>query len=196
MIFYRETYNRFFHGFDTIGFEPGRLGFLLAEIKEGKAHDDPYRLRILAVKRTSPVETRFFWLSANALDLWSDLSSAGAPDHAEFVGISIGRQVYFYKPKVYMGQEARIPFHRAPADSELRYDSTARRTVRAGTTEFCVGWPFRVYERRGPGQWREHTDIPLPKGLDSAGKEMFDEAMKLDDTASTTWLAAPRTTCT
>lgn len=185
MIFDRETYKRFFHGYDiidcTIGFEPGRLGFLLAEIKEGKAHDDPYQLRLLAVKRTSPVETRFFWLSANALDLWSDLSSAWAPDHAEFVGVGVGRSVYAYKPKVYKGQEARIPFHRTPADSEeWRYDSTARRTGRAGTTVFCVGWPYRVYERLGPGQWREHTDIPLPEGLDSTDKEVFEDAMELD----------------
>ena len=184
MIFDRETYKRFFHGYDiidcTIGFEDGRLGFLLAEIKEGRAHDDPYQLRLLAVKRTSPVETRFFWLSANALDLWSDLSSAWAPDHAEFVGVSIGRQVYGYKPRVHKGQETRIPFHGVQADAEPRYDSIVLRTTRAGSTVFSVGKPFRVYERLGPGQWHEHTDIPLPEGLDSMDEEVFEAAMELD----------------
>jgi hypothetical protein len=187
MIFDRETYKRFFHGYDiidcTIGFEDGRLGFLLAEIKEGRAHDDPYQLRLLAVKRTNPVDTRFFSMSTNALSHWSDLCSAWEPGHAEFVGVDTGRTVYGYKPKVHKGQEARIPFHRVPAGAEARYDSIVRRTVRAGTAVFAVGWPFRVYERLGPDQWREHTDIPLPEGLDSTDEDTFDEAMGLDQSS-------------
>lgn len=183
MIFDRETYKRFFHGFDiidcTVGFEPGRLGFLLAEIKEGRAHDDTYQLRLLAVKRTNPVDTRFFSMSTNALSHWSDLCSAWEPGHAEFVGVDTGRTVYGYKPKVHKGQEARIPFYRAQAGAELRYDSIVRRTARAGSTVFAAGWPFRVYERLGPDQWREHTEIPLPEGLDSQDEEVFEAAMDL-----------------
>lgn len=183
MIFDRETYKRFFHGYDiidcTIGFEEGRLGFLLAEIKEGKAHDEPYQVRLLAVKLTNPLETRFFSLSANALSLWADLSSAWEPDHAEFVGVDNGCAVYGYKPKVHRGQESSIPFHGGETGSGLRYGSVVRRTVRAGTAVFSVGWPLRVYERLGPDQWREHTDIPLPEALSSPDPEVAEEARDL-----------------
>jgi len=75
-----------------------------------------------------------------------------------------GCAVYRYKPKVHKGHESSIPFHGGETVSWLRYGSV----VRAGTAVFSVGWPFRVYERLGPDQWREHTDIPLPEAMKAA----------------------------
>lgn len=184
MIFDRDAYRRFFDGYFirdcTIGFEDGRLGFLLFEEQEDDAHDEPFKVRLLAVKLTNPVETRFFSMSVNALGLGSDLCSAWAPDHSEFVAVGIGREAYGYKPKVHKGQESRIPFHGGEEPhpvSGLQYDSIVLRTARAGTTVFAVGAPFRVYERQGPDQWLEHTAIPLPEGLGSPDPELAKETL-------------------
>lgn len=167
MLFDRATYHRFLAGHFiqdcTLGFEPGRLGFLLFEEQEDDHHDEPFQVRLLAVKLTNPVETRFFSLSANALGLGAELGSAWAPGHSEFVAVGVGRETYGYKPKVHKGQESRIP-----SVAGRDWDSIVLRTARAGTAVFAVGAPFRVFERLGPAQWREHTGIPLPEGLDSA----------------------------
>ncbi|MDH0868131.1 hypothetical protein [Mitsuaria sp. GD03876] len=177
-IFDRDAWHRFMSGYFirdcTIGFEDGRLGFLLYEETEDRPMEEGFQIRILAIKLANPMETRFFSMSANGLGVGAQLCSAWAPQDAGFVGVGIGLEVYAYKPKVYKGREDDIPFEVRKLHPEAYSDFGAAvlKTARVGTTVFAVGGPLRLFERVGAQQWKEHADIPLPVDIGSADREV------------------------
>jgi len=177
-MFDRESWNRFMSGYFirdcTIGFEDGRLGFLLFEELDDDAQmEDGFQIRLLAVKVANPMETRFFSMSANGLGVGSQLSSAWAPQESEFVAVGIGLEVYAYKPKSHKGREEDIPFEvrKLGPDAYSDFGAGVLKTARVGATVYALGGPFRVFERVGPQRWKEHADIPLPAEIGSSDRE-------------------------
>lgn len=175
----RASWERFLEGFVivdcTIGFEDGRLGFLLYEELDADAQmEDGFQIRILAMKLGNPMESRFFSMSANGLGVGARLSSAWAPQEIEFVAAGIGREVYAYKPKAHKGREEDIPFpvRRLVPEAYSDFDAAILKTVRVGTTVFALGGPLRLFERVGPGRWIEHADIPMPEEIGSAVRDV------------------------
>lgn len=183
-MFDRDSWRRFMSGyivFDcTIGFEDGRLGFLLyEEMAEDARMEDGFQIRVLAVKLANPMETRFFSMSANGLGVGARLTSAWSPQNEEFVSTGIARETYSYKPKTYKGREQDIPFEARKLTPEAyhEFDAVVTKIVRVGTTVFAVGGPLRVFERTGDQQWIEHVDIPIPAELGSADRETMMDAL-------------------
>lgn len=178
MLFDRESWGRFMAGYvivdATIGFEDGRLGLLLYEETGTEAQmEDGFQIRLLAVKVGNPIATRFFSMSSNGLSVGARLSSAWAPKASEFVAVGIGLETYSYKPKSHKGREADIPFEvrKLRPDAYSEFGAGVLKTVRVGSTVYAIGGPFRVFERIGPQQWKEHADIPLPEQLGSRDRE-------------------------
>ncbi|UXH80645.1 hypothetical protein [Roseateles amylovorans] len=176
-LFDRPNWNRFMAGYMvrdcTIGFEDGRLGFLLfEELAPDAQMEDGFQIRLLAVKVGNPLETRFFSLSANALSVGANLSSAWSP-LGEFVAVGIGRHVYGYRPKSHKGREEDIPFEvrRLAPSAYSECGCAILKTVRVGMTVFAVGGPFRIFQRIGPQEWQEHSEIPIPAELGSSDRE-------------------------
>jgi hypothetical protein len=175
----KANYERFLNGYFvrdcTIGFESGRLGFLLYEEMDAEADmDEGFQIRVLAVKLSNPMETRFYSMSANGLRIGAHLSAGWSPSPDEFVACGIGRQIYSYKPKSHKGREAEIPFPSAgklKPDAYSEFDSAVLKTVRVGTTVFALGGPFRIFERTANQQWMEHKDIPIPPAIGSTDRE-------------------------
>lgn len=177
-MFDRESWNRFMSGYVvrdcTIGFEDGRLGFLLfQELDDDAQMEDGFQIRLLAVKLANPIETRFFSMSSNGLGVGAHLSSSWAPQDSEFVAVGITREVYAYKPKMHKGREEDIPFEvrKLAPDAYSEFGAGVLKTVRVGSTVFAVGGPFRIFERVGAQQWKEHADIPVPAEIGSADRE-------------------------
>ncbi|WP_147307154.1 hypothetical protein [Roseateles depolymerans] len=185
MLFNQETWARFMDGYlvrdCTLGFEEGRLGFLLfEELGADDRMEDGFDIWLLAVKLDQPPESRFFSLPVNRLSVAGQLSSAWSPRDSEFVAVGATREVYAYKPKAYKGREEDgIPFDVRKLSEEAyeQFDCAIYKTVRVGPTVFALGTPFRVFEREGPQQWREHEGIPLPADLGSADEETWEAAI-------------------
>lgn len=179
MMIDKENWQRFFSGYVvrdcTIGFEEGRLGFLLfEEIDEDASLDEGWQIRLIAVKLENPMETRFFSLSTNGLEMGAQLASAWSPAQPEFVCGAISRAVYSYRPKEYKGREDDIPFTSAgklKPDAYSEFDSAILKTVRVGCTVFALGSAFRIFERLSGQRWREHQDIPIPAAFGSSDRD-------------------------
>ncbi len=164
-----ENYKRFIDGYFvrdcTIGYESGRLGFLLYENQSDEEDlSEGFQIRLLAVKLPNPMETRFFSMSSNGLGIGASLSSAWSPSPNEFVACAIARETYSYKPKSHKGREPEIPFQggKIHSDAYGEFDSVIYKVVRVGPTLFAVGAPLRIFERIPNQQWKEHKEIPLP----------------------------------
>lgn len=179
MVFDKSAWKKYMDGFFvrdcTFGFEDGRLGFLIYEELEDDAElDEGWQMRLLAVKLSNPIDTRFFYITTNAIGVGGMIASAWHPRQQEFVVAGIGRQIYSYKPKEYKGREPDIPFPAAgklKPDAYSEFDCAIMKTVRVGSTVFAVGGPFRVFERTANQQWIEHKDIPIPAAIGSADRE-------------------------
>ncbi|UXH80640.1 hypothetical protein [Roseateles amylovorans] len=164
----------------TIGFEEGRLGFLLyEELEEGASLENGFKIRILSVKLSNDMDKRFFSMSANGLGVGARLASAWAPQNEEFVAVGIGRETYSYKPKAYKGREETIPFEgrKLSADAYHEFDAAITKTVRVGCTVFAVGVPFRIFERMDAQRWKEHDDIAIPPEIGSSDRETMMDAV-------------------
>lgn len=184
VLFDRDNWDEFMDGFMvrdcTIGFEDGRLGFLLFQEMDTDDHmEDGFDIWILSVRLNAPMESRFFALPADDLSVSGQLSSAWSPNTSELVAVGAGQSVYAYKPKTYKGQEPGIPFEggKLRPDAAGEFGCAIYKTVRVGTTVFALGTPFRIFERTGPNQWREHIDIPIPSELGSSDRTVFRAAL-------------------
>lgn len=159
----------------TIGFEPGRLGFLLYEYKDATDHlENGWLTRTLYVNMTMPMDERFFSRSGTGFGFGS-ISSAWSPNNTEYVSADIGKQVISYKPKAYKGNEPEIPFNPGPQvpGAYGEFGAAISKVIRVGTTVFAVGGPYRVFERIGHQQWKEHKELPIPASLRSADRETY-----------------------
>ncbi len=172
MVLDKSAWKKYMDGFFvrdcTFGFEDGRLGFLIYEEVEADAHlEDGWQMRLLAVKLTNPIDTRFFYITTNSIGVGGMIASAWQPKQPEFVVAGIGREIYSYKPKEYKGRELEIPFD----GKGYGYQDVGEvgcaitKTVRVGHTVFAVGAPMRVFERTAGQQWVTHEEIPIPAGL-------------------------------
>lgn len=182
MIFDEKSWNNICRGYTildgTIGFEAGRLGFMLAEVTEADHLDDGFQVRFVAVKLANPVEQRFFVREGDTLGRAS-LSAAWEPNQTEFVMADLMSRVWSYKPKLYKGSEAPVPFdgrgYGYPDVGEV--GSSVVRVTRVGSALYAVGSPFRVFQRL-PGQaWREHKAIPIPPDLKSKDEDKITRAL-------------------
>jgi hypothetical protein len=176
----KTNYERFLNGYFvrdcTIGYETGRLGFLLYQDADpDEDMSEGLQIRVLAVKLPNPMETRFYSMSANGLSISAQLSSGWSNSPDEFVACGIGRETYSYKPKSHKGREADIPFQggKLHPDAYGEYGAAITKIVRVGTTVFAVGGPLRIFERIANQQWKEHLDIPIPIEIGSSDREIY-----------------------
>lgn len=184
MIIDKACWNQFLNGYVikdcTIGFEDGRLGFLLfEELDEDAQLEDGFKIRVLSVKLANEMDKRFFSMSANGLGVGSRLTSAWHPRNEEFVAVGIGREAYSYKPKMYKGREQDIPFvaRKLSPQAYHEFDAVITKTVRVGETVFAVGGPLRIFERTDDQLWKEHADIEIPAELGSSDRETMMDAV-------------------
>jgi hypothetical protein len=182
-IFDKSTWNEFADGFlfrdCTIGFEDGRIGFLLVQEIGSKDHiEDGWETRLLAVRTALPTGEKCFAINGTGLG-FSSISSAWNPNQPEFVVVDGARRTWSYKPRAYKGGESRIPFkgEKTPHSAEDGYGSAITKIVRVGTTVFAVGSPLRIYERINDQKWREHKDIPIPSEISSPDYGIFIRAI-------------------
>jgi hypothetical protein len=171
-IFDKDTWSKFAAGYFvrdcTIGFDEGRLGFLLYEELAPDADlGEGWQIRVLAVKLANPFEKRFYSMSANKLIRSPSLTSVWGGSNGEFVAVGSDRECYSYRPNSHKGIESAIKFQGGKLHPEAygEFDSVTYKTVRVGSTVFAVGAPFRIFERIAGQQWREHKEIPIPVEL-------------------------------
>jgi hypothetical protein len=183
MIFNKERWDKIGGGFFvrdcTLGFDSDRIGFLLVEeIDNDQSMDDGWQTRLLAVKLSNPMDTRFYYATGNNFS-FASITSAWEPSQTEFVIVDTETKVWSYKPKTYKGDEKAIPFvgGKLKPDAYGEYDSVVKKLVRVGTSIFAVGGPWRIFERLDAQQWLEHKDIPIPPGLASSDKNVFSDTL-------------------
>ncbi len=140
MIFDRLSWDEICKGYvvvdGTIGFEPGRLGFLLVEDCYGNV-GEVLQTRFLAVKLANPIDRRFYVRRGDTLRT-ATLSAAWAPQQYEFVMVDTIQRVWSYQPNAYRGSEAPIPF-----DTDGKgFGLVMTKVLRVGSTVYAIGGPF------------------------------------------------------
>lgn len=176
MIFNKKTWNIVGNGFFvrdcTIGFEDGRIGFLLVENNEEKHIDDGWDTRLVTIRLDAPLETNYFVRQGGNMSHPS-ISSAWVPRQTEFVMADTYRRVWSYKPKQYKGSEGEIPFDSGGHD----FDAVITKTVRVGSTVYAIGGPFRIFERLKEQKWKEIVGIPIPAAFKNKDRKKVIEAV-------------------
>lgn len=187
MIFDQQSWDMIMKGFFvrdcTLGYEDGRLGFLLVEEAfDAQELEEGVRTRFISVRPWEPVATRFFSMSGRNLS-FATVTCAWKPSQTEFVVVDSGRNVWSYKPKTYKGDESRIPFDgRGYGYGETDEIGCAIiKMVRVGTTIYALGTVFRIFERLENQKWMEVKDIPIPDAFKSKDPDKIIPAISDSD---------------
>jgi hypothetical protein len=140
--------------------------------------EDGWETTLLAVRTDLPIEERCYAISGKRLS-FASISSAWAPNQAEFIAVDTDRRVWSYKPNAYEGAENNIPFDSGPKPENAygEFDAAVFKLARVASTVFAVASPFRLFERVGPEQWQEHTSIPIPAALKSPDRDTYIQAL-------------------